>query len=147
MNAYYRVTSEIKTLLLADPDVNTVLKRKDMDLNKKDIFPVCNILVLDCTPTESTLTFSVAIEALDLRNESKTPITDKFVGNDNEDDNLNTMLYVLVRLYLQLLKTNADFRVTLDGPFEAMYYAGTNVADGWLATFNIELPLEEITAC
>lgn len=149
MNAYYRVTQELKRLLLADEDINTVTKGNPskMDMNKKNIFPLGHINVINVTPANTTLTFQVAVFAMSLRNTEKKIETDKFIGNDNEDDNLNSMMYVLVKLYLKLLKMGDDFVVTAVQPFEPFTEARGNVMDGWMMLIDVELPIEEVGAC
>ena len=154
MNAYYTVTQKLKTLLLADENVNTVTKGDAalIDSNKKNIFPLVHMNVLSVSFTSTTITFSMVLEAVNLHNTSKTPTTDKFIGNDNEDDNLNSMMYVLIRLFLQLEKFgdsdgNDDFRVSRTSDLTPILAGRTNVHDGWGVTFDIEIDLKEISAC
>jgi hypothetical protein len=144
MNAYYQATQIVYNLLIADPDVNTVTKGDitKIDLNKKNIYPLCHLNVYDAGFTTSTLEFGVVVFAMSLRNESKEIVTDKFVGNDNEDDNLNSMLYVLARLYLQLVKFGGDFTIKDFQRPEPFTEARTNVVDGWAWRFTLELPLD-----
>ena len=143
MNAYYNVTQKIKDLLLEDEDINTVTKGKDVDIEKKNIFPLAHLNVIDAGFTSTTIDFNVAVFAMDLRNHSNKPTTDKFKGNDNEDDNLNSMLYVLLRLYLKLLKLGDVYMLTNVQRPEPFTEARMNVVDGWVMRFTIEVPIDE----
>lgn len=146
MNAYYRVTKELERILLEDEDVNTVTKGKDIDVNKKDIFPLCHVEVIDVEFSEITLTFNVRVTAMDIRNHSNVPTNDKFIGNDNEDDNLNTMLYVLYRLFLRLQRSD-EFTVISFGSPTVGQEVGNNFLDGWIWDFKLQVIENDISGC
>lgn len=149
MNAYHAITTEIKNILLAEEDVNTVIPATELDLNKKDIFPVCTIQVVGARPTDNAIQLEVWVEALNIRNHSNQPVTDKWERNHNMHENLNDMLYVLIRLYLQLLKQKNEegYTVELASDFEAIYFKGTTSHDGWIGRFIVTSPLENVTSC
>ena len=100
MKGFYNITDKIKDALNAEPFVNTVTygSLDDVDLNKQTIFPLSHLIVNNCTVGTNTLTFNISILAMDVVDESKEEVTDDFVGNDNEQDVLNTQLAVLNRV-------------------------------------------------
>ena len=149
MNAYYQITQKIFTLLTADQDVNTVTKGDvtRIDTNVKNIFPLAHLYVGEATFSTQTITFSVQVFAMNKRYEKEEVVSDKFIGNDNEDDNLNAMLYVLLRLFLQLEKQGGDYRIDNTPTLESFTEDGTNVVDGWVMSFDIEYPITEVDSC
>jgi len=149
MNAYYAVTQKLYTELLDEVDINSVTKGDitRIDINKKNIFPLAHVFISDAEINTQTIIFSVQVFAMNLRHELEETISDKFIGNDNEDDNLNAMLYVLVRLHNKILKFGEDFRVLNTPTLEAFTEEQENVVDGWVMSFQVEYPISEIDNC
>lgn len=146
MNAYYTVIQTLQTLLQADEDVNTVTMATDFDTNKKDIFPIAHVEILDAGFAPATLDFNVRIMAMDIRNQSNVPSTDKYNGNDNEADNLNSMLYVLYRLYLQLNISDTIRILSFERP-EKGVEVRNNVLDGWIWNLRVEVIEDSVGGC
>ena len=150
MVGYYDITTKIKDALLAEPFCNTVTKGSiDRIMNaKKDAYPLSHIMVNSCTPNGSSLTYNVSIISMDIVDVSKDEVTDIFIGNDNEDDVLNDILTMLVRI-VELMRRG--------GLFSDLYQLETaslepfmdrfedNVA-GWTLTVDINVP-NGITIC
>ncbi|UII80009.1 hypothetical protein [Flagellimonas sp. CMM7] len=149
MNGYYKITEKIEELLLADPDVNTVTKgnANEIDSYKTTMFPLAHVAIEPGRFTTNTITLIFAITTLNQRETYNEPTLDKFKKNDNEDDNMNAMLYVLVRFYLQLKKFGDDFEVVNDPNPIPKLYQFKNLLDGWECSFEIEIPIEEVTGC
>ena len=151
MTGFYNVTKKLKDALAAEPFVNTVSfgSLDDVDLNKQTIFPLSHIIVNNCDVTTNTMTFNISILAMDIVDESKDVVTDIFVGNDNEQDVLNTQLEVLNRV-VQLLQ-RGDLYTDLfqvDGavgcePFVDRFQSKLA---GWAATFDV-LVQNDMTIC
>ena len=104
MKGFYNVTKQIKEALEAEPFVNTVTfgSIDDVDLNKTTIFPLSHIIVNNTTVGSKTLTFNISILSMDIVDISKDAVTDIFVGNDNEQDVLNTQLALQTRVINKL---------------------------------------------
>jgi len=100
MKGFYQVTETIKNQLLSDVNVNTVTTGDitNIDLSKQTIFPLSHIMIDSVTIRDNTLDFSLSILAIDLVDVSKEPVVDVFIGNNNEQDILNTQLAVLNKL-------------------------------------------------
>ena len=94
IRGFYQLTDTIKTNLLLDPNVNTVTTGDitEIDLSKQTIFPLAHIILNTVTAQEQALVFNITLMAMDVVNEYKDETTDIFVGNDNEQDVLNTQL-------------------------------------------------------
>lgn len=151
MKGFYNVTDKIKDTLNAEPFVNTVSfgSLDDVDLNKQTIFPLSHLIVNNCTVGTNALTFNISILAMDVVDESKEEVTDDFVGNDNEQDVLNTQLAVLNRVIailqrgdLYLEKYQVEGTVNCE-PFVDRF---ENKLAGWAATFDV-LVQNDMTVC
>ena len=151
MKGFYNLTDKLKNALLAEPFVNTVTfgSLDDVDLNKQTIFPLSHIIVNNTTVGSKTLTFNVSILAMDIVDISKEATTDIFVGNDNEQDVLNTQLALLTRiintlqrgdLYTELYQVEGDVNCE---PFVDRF---ENKLAGWAATFDV-LVQNDMTIC
>jgi len=151
MKGFYNVTKELKTALAAEPFVNTVTfgSLDDVDLNKQTIFPLSHIIVNNTTVGTKTLTFNISILAMDIVDISKEATADIFVGNDNEQDVLNTQLGLLTRiinilqrgdLYTELYQVQGDVSCE---PFVDRF---ENKLAGWSATFDVVVQ-NDMTIC
>ena len=142
MTGFYDLTQKIKDTLQAEPFVNTVTygSLDDVDLNKQTIFPLSHIIVNNCNVDSSVLTFNISVLAMDIVDESKLETTDNFVGNDNEQDVLNTQLAILNRLIALLQRgTLYTDKYQVEGtvgcePFVDRF---ENKLAGWVATFDV----------
>lgn len=102
---YYEITQAIKDQLQKDIFVNTVTIGDifKVDLNKQTIFPLSHIIINAATYLGSTWSYNVSVLCMDIVDESKEQITYIFLGNDNEQDVLNTQLMVVNR-FLEILR-------------------------------------------
>lgn len=142
MNGFYRVTEIIKDTLQADPNCNTVTYGDitQVDLSKQTIFPLSHIIVNSVTSGENTMTFNLSILAMDIVDVSKDEVTDIFVGNNNEQDVLNTQLTVLNKVIQNLRIGNlyADkYQVLGDVTIEPFRDRFENQIAGWTATVDV----------
>lgn len=144
MNAYYELLRVLKTSLENNTHVNTVTQGDilEVDLNKKNIFPLAHISVSTGTFAENVIRFNVQIIAMDIRNSVTDTVSDKFVGNDNEIDNLNTSLSVLRRTYNELVKDKYSEDITIIGEpnLELFTESRQNLLDGWSMNVQVEVP-------
>ena len=95
------------------------------------------------------MTFNISILAMDIVDESKDEVTDIFVGNDNEQDVLNTQLEVLNRVIsiLQRGDLYTDlFQVDGAVGCEPFVDRFENKLAGWAATFDV-LVKNDMTVC
>ena len=112
MRAFYQLLTTIKDQLKEDKFCNTVTTGDilSIDLNKKTIFPLSHIIVNQATLSSRVWTFDVSVLSMDLVDISKELVTDLFVGNDNEQDVMNTQLAVQNR-FLEVLKKRSDYSI------------------------------------
>ena len=142
VRGYYQLTSTIENQLLSDVNNNTVSigDISKINLNKQDIFPLAHMIVNNVTVEENVLRFNISILACDIVDQSKDVTTDRFTGNDNEQDILNTQLAVLNRLIQRLrMGTLHQDMYQLEGspsltPFHDRF---ENQLAGWSATMDI----------
>ena len=151
MKGFYNITDKIKDALNAEPFVNTVTygSLDDVDLNKQTIFPLSHLIVNNCTVGTNTLTFNISILAMDVVDESKEEVTDDFVGNDNEQDVLNTQLAVLNRVIAILQRGDLYLeKYQLEGTVNCEPFVDRfeNKLAGWAATFDV-LVQNDMTVC
>jgi len=151
MTEFYDITTDLKNALIASPFVNTVTTGglEDVDLNKKTIFPLSHIIVNSAVPRSQTVSFNISIIAMDIVDESKDSTINIFVGNDNEQDVLNTQFQVLNRLYQQMFHGQlfSDLiQIIGDPTCEPFTDRFENKLAGWTMTFDVEIP-NEMTIC
>lgn len=104
IRGYYQLTSTIEEQLRSTEFTNTVSigDISKVNLNKQDIFPLAHMIVNSVTAEEQVLRFDISILACDIVDQTKDITTDRFTGNDNEQDILNTQLLVLNKLIQKL---------------------------------------------
>ena len=151
MKGFYNVTKELKTALAAEPFVNTVTfgSLDDVDLNKQTIFPLSHIIVNNTTVGTKTLTFNISILSMDIVDISKEATADIFVGNDNEQDVLNTQLGLLTRIINILQRGDLYtelYQVLGDVSCEPFVDRFENKLAGWTATFDVVVQ-NDMTIC
>lgn len=151
MTGFYNITDKIKDTLAAEPFVNTVTygSLDDVDLNKQTIFPLSHLIVNNCNVANNTLTFNISVLAMDVVDESKAEVEDDFVGNDNEQDVLNTQLAVLNRLIAILQRGDVytdKYQVVGAVGCEPFVDRFENKLAGWVATFDVIVE-NDMTIC
>ena len=153
MTTYYNILDTIKNQLLQDNDCNSVTEGSiwEIDLSKQTIAPYAHIQVNNATINERTNVFNLSVFCMDIVDKNPKAATDKFRGNDNEQDVLNTQYAVAARL-LELMR-RGDLRdnnfALLDGStptLESFTERFENFWAGWTVTFDVEVP-NEMTIC
>ena len=142
VRGYYQITQTLKDALLADININTVTKGDitDVDLSKQTIFPLAHIIVNNAQFASNHWRLNVSVMCMDVVDVSKNEETDVFIGNDNEDDVLNSMLAVLNLLLSKLIRgTLHTDKYQIDGtpncePFRDRF---EHLLSGWVATFDV----------
>jgi aspartyl/asparaginyl-tRNA synthetase len=151
MKGFYQVTETIKEALLSDVNVNTVTTGDitRIDLGKQTMFPLSHLVINNVGNEDTVLRFSLSVLAMDIVDISKEEVVDIFVGNNNEQDVLNTQLAVLNKL-AQVLRggTLHQDLYQLDGTpnLEPFYDRFENEMAGWALTFDVLVP-NDIEIC
>ena len=151
MKGFYQVTQVIKDQLLADVNVKNVTTGDitRIDSYKQTMFPLSHIIVSNVGNEDNILRFSLSVLAMDVVNASKEEVVDIFIGNNNEQDILNTQLAVLNKL-VQVLRggTLHQDLYQLDGSpsFEPFYDRFENEMAGWALSFDVIVP-NDISIC
>ena len=148
---YYEILTKLQTELNNDPLINTVSEGDifSIDLSKQTIFPLCHIMVNSATFVDNVIQYNISIMAMDIVDISKDETTDKFRGNDNEQDILNQQISVLNRLYEKLRRGNLyddNYQVEGSPNVEPFIDRFENKLAGWTMTVNINTP-NTMTVC
>ena len=144
IRGFYQLTETIKEQLLIDKNINTVTTGdiSDVNLNKQDIFPLGHIIINNVVADEQVLTFNISVLACDIVNQSKDETADRFRGNNNVQDILNTQLSVLNKLVQRLrmgdLYTDM-YQLEGTANLEPFYDRFENQLAGWSATMDIKI--------
>ena len=151
MNQYYLALDYIKRSFEGAPFVNTITQGMNVpDMDKMTIFPLVHINIESGNLTDSGVaTFRFTLECLDVRNMSKEIITDKFLGNDNEIDNLNCTFGILNFAISKMRLTNDEnnielIAVTEPTPILLQY---TSALDGWHMEVTVSVPNNICVCC
>jgi hypothetical protein len=151
IRGFYLLTEKIKYELLNDQNVETVTygDLTEVDLSKNTIFPLSHVIVNNVTSGENTMTFNISVLCMDIVDVSKDAVVDPFVGNNNEQDILNTQLAVANRL-IQKLRIGQLYRekyqVIGDATLEPFRDRFENQLAGWATTFDVIIE-NDITVC
>ena len=142
VRGFYQLTETIKNELLGDDNINTVTTGDitDVNLNKQDIFPLGHIIINNVVDEEQVLRFNITILACDIVDQSKSQTVDRFKGNNDVQDILNTQLAVLNRLIQRLrMDTLYTDMYQLDSSpsLTPFYDRFENQLAGWSATMDI----------
>ena len=144
IRGFYQLTETIKEQLLLDKNINTVTTGDitDVNLNKQDIFPLGHIIINSVAVNEQTLDFNISVLACDIVDQSKDLTLDRFKGNDNTQDILNTQLGVL-NLLIQRLRMgdlHTDMYQLSGSPsLQPFYDRFENQLAGWSATMDVQI--------
>ena len=142
VRGFYQLTETIKNELLGDDNINTVTTGDitDVNLNKQDIFPLGHIIINNVIDEEQVLRFNITILACDIVDQSKSETVDRFKGNNDVQDILNTQLAVLNRLIQRLrmgtLYTDM-YQLDSSPSLTPFYDRFENQLAGWSATMDI----------
>jgi len=144
VRGFYELTETIKNELLKDKNINTVSTGDitDVNLNKQDIFPIGHIMINNVIDQEQILTFNISILACDIVDQSKLITTDRFEGNNNVQDILNTQLAVLNRLIQRLRMGDLyteQYQLEGSPSLQPFYDRFENQLAGWTATMDVKI--------
>jgi len=151
MREFYTCIDHLKTILEADINVNTIKHglRSLTDVEKQNIFPLAHLQVTSSHIENGFVSFTFEVAVVDIRNISNVPVTDKWLSNDDELDNLNTCFAVLNRLITTLTNTQNDNNIELADFVNPtpIIFEEMNLLDGWRMDIELKIPNIEISVC
>ena len=150
LNQYSELLLYIKSLGDEDTYINTILKGNAVDLNKIDIYPLLNIVIDGGSfPSDGTISFTVELECVAIRDINNEVVTDKFWEQDNEVDNHNETLAALNRIWRTMNRDFPKNNITAsDTPtIEKITGEKKDYVDGWSMSFDVELPNVALSLC
>ena len=151
VRGFYQITEQIEAALLSDENVNTVTTGDitDIDLSKNSIYPISHVTVNNANLEENLIRFNISVISMDLVDVSKSETTDIFVGNNNEQDVLNTQLAVVNKVVQKLRQgTLNQIKFQLDNNPTCEFFTDRfdNQVAGVAATIDIVIP-NDIDIC
>ena len=151
MANYFTLLNTLRTHFESDAFINTVTEGDifKVDLAKQTIFPLTHIIVNSSSIENNIIRFNVSILCMDIVDISKNTATDQFIGNDNEQDVLNTMFVVQNRLYDVLRRGDLysdNFVTEGNATLEPFAERFENYLAGWTMTLDI-LMSNSMTIC
>lgn len=152
MNHYTQLLRYIKQLAEQDSFVNTVTQGEfdRLDLDKGNLFPLVHIQINSGSFSNGqTLSFNLQVGCFAVRDKVNEIVSDKFWLQDNEVDNMNECLAVLNRLWLKMFKDFENNNITSgqNPTLEPSFFDYKNTLDGWILTFDVEMPNTTISLC
>ena len=151
MANYYNILNTLKNHFDNDPFINTVTEGDifAVDLAKQTIFPLVHIIVNNATFENNIIRFNISLLAMDIVDISKSENTNPFIGNNNEQDVLNTTLAVLNRCYEFMRRGDLysdNYEVEGNASCEPFAERFENNIGGWTMTFDLLVP-NSMTIC
>lgn len=151
MANYYNILNTLKSHFDNDPFINTVTEGDifAVDLAKQTIFPLVHIIVNNATFEQNVIRFNISLLAMDIVDISKSENTNPFIGNNNEQDVLNTTLAVLNRCYEFMRRGDLysdNYEVDGNASCEPFSERFENNIGGWTMTFDLLVP-NSMTIC
>lgn len=152
MNAYSQLLRYIKELVEQDSYITTILNRlpEDFDWEKGNVYPILNVSALGGSITSTaTVLFNVELTCVDIRMINKDIVDDKFWDNDNSVDNHNATLASLSAVWTKMNRDFVKNNITAsDNPtINQIDFEGANLYDGWTMSFDVEMPMYEVSLC
>lgn len=149
-NAIYKAIELIATILEADSDVQTItlMESEDsIDFDKKNIYNLVNINIVSANFDDKTIGFEIT--ALAQRDEVKTKITNKFLGNDNRIDNMTAVHSIINNLIKNLRLQRNEFDIEYVSSTEPTIFnkAFVNGLDGMTIDLVLSYPDNDTTVC
>ena len=151
MKSFYNIIDKIKDAVNAEPFNSNVSfgDIADIDLKKQTIFPLAHIMVNNATINDTYISFNVTLFLMDLVDDSKEPDASLFLGNNNNQDILNTQLALATRVMRVLQKADLyrdEFELINPANCEPFEERFDNALAGWAVTFDINAKTE-MTYC
>ena len=151
MTALYDILNKLKELNEAEEGINTVTTGtiSEVDLEKRTMYSLAHIIVNNATLINSQVRFNISIIWMDIVDISKEEPTDKFRGNDNLHDVLNTLLATGTRV-MNILKSGDPiengYELVGSPTFEPFQDRFEDAVAGWTCTFEVDVP-NTMTIC
>ncbi len=149
---YYDVTTKLREILESDDSINNVLYGSEFDFanDKSNMYPVAIFNVTQSEMTEQTFRFGIDLMCCSLIDVTNEEATDKFVGNDNKMDVLNTLHASVSRAVLMLRSYDVvqeGYQLTTYPVLLPIENEGIHGYSGWETSFVIEVTQDMNVGC
>lgn len=149
-NHYSQVYEFIRKIAMENLFVNVVTKGefRTIDFDKMTTRPFVHVNTNGGALSTSIVLINVEIGAFDNRIENKEINTDKFWGNDNEVDNLNTTFSIIKEMWAKMYYAFQNNEILADElpNFEEVSDPLLKI-DGVVIKFQLELPNHNLGLC
>lgn len=150
MNHYSELIYKIEEL--GRPLVNTITSGnfEDIDISKANIYPLLHIFISGGSFTNgSTVLLNIQLGCFQQRDNNSELNDDKLFSNDNRVDNMNETLSTLNTIWTKLYTDFEQNNITAsENPsLEPVENGYENGLDGWILTFDIEMPNQRLNLC
>ena len=148
--SYFRVLKVWKDCFEADQFINTVTEGDidELDLANKNIFGLAHIIIDGGSESKNLTTWNVKLQCVDIITQTGKVSTDKFIGDNNEQDAYNTMHNVLRRAFLKFVRDTQDLGVIVnDSAGFSKIQDYENRIVGWELDLVVQVPDLDIAIC
>ena len=148
--SYYKVLRVFKNCFDVDEFINTVTEGDidELDLANKNIFGLAHIVIDGGTESRNITTFNVQLQVVDIVTQTGLVSTDKFIGDNNEQDAYNTTHNVLRRAFLKFVRDTENEGVIVDdnASFQKIQDYENRIV-GWELSLVVQVPDLDMSVC
>ena len=148
--SYFKVLKVWKDCFEADQFIKTVTEGDidELDLANKNIFGLAHIIIDGGSESQNLTTWNVKLQCVDIITQTGKVSTDKFIGDNNEQDAYNTMHNVLRRAFLKFVRDTQDLGVIVnDNAGFSKIQDYENRIVGWELDLIVQVPDLDIAIC
>ena len=147
MNNFYKILDQLREFLLLSDFTNTVTfgEISDVDLDKLTNFPLVHLVIREAVIDENTIEFVLDVIAADVVDVSKELPEDKFLGNNNLQDILNTQLKVITDATNFFRNNDYSSGITITDTVRATPFLErfNNQLAGWEASISLKTSMQD----
>ena len=140
----YNATNKVISIFNDNPLVNTITTESssNTDMEKRNIYPLVNIELIDSQPNGVLQTFNYEIIVMQQRDVIKDLNQTKYLNN-NSIDNHNECNQILMS-FINAVSTSHDITISNVPTFEYIYNDGANGVDAIRTNISVEVSSQRI---
>lgn len=147
--SYYTVLNGFKECFEADQFINTILEgdADELDLANKNLYGLAFIIIDGGELSDQLTTFNVTLQCVDIVTTTGENESDKFIGDNNEQDVYHTMHNVINRAFMKFRRDKLDLGIKVDdnASFQKIQDYENRVV-GWELNLSVHVP-DNIAVC
>lgn len=140
----YNATNKVISIFNDNPLVNTITTESssNIDMDKRNIYPLVNIELIDSQPNGVLQTFNYEIIVMQQRDVVKDLNQTKYLNN-NSIDNHNECNQILMS-FINTVSVSQDITISNTPTFEYIYNDGANGVDAIRTNISVEVSSQRI---